>query len=126
LVLAVTRPAYPLSELTALLDALERSLLAAHAEEVRDAWRETGRARNIACQEVRALLNEAIAASDDGFAATPPPDACSGLDRLIGVSRTWGALPSWRRRCSCLELPPALERDPKSLNQKDIHTGKVL
>jgi hypothetical protein len=65
---------------------LERELLAAHADEVRDAWREIDRARNIACQEVRALLNEAIAASEDGSAATPPPDTCAGLDQLLGVS----------------------------------------
>jgi hypothetical protein len=77
---------YPQSGLTALLDALERELLAAPADEVRDAWRETGQARNIACHEVRALLNEAIAASEDDSAATPL-DPCAGLDRLLGVSR---------------------------------------
>jgi hypothetical protein len=77
---------YPQSGLAALLDALEREILAAHADEVRDAWRETGRARNIACQEVRALLNEAVAASEEGSAATLPPDTCTGLDRLLGVS----------------------------------------
>jgi hypothetical protein len=54
---------------------------------VRDAWRETGPARNIACQEVRALLNDAIAANEDGSAATLPPDTCAGIDRLFGVSR---------------------------------------
>jgi hypothetical protein len=72
-----------------LLDALERELLAAPADEVRDAWRETGRARNIACQEVRALLNKAIVASDEGSAATVSPDTCARieLDRLLGVSR---------------------------------------
>src|SRR5271169_5482757 len=73
----MTRMGYPLSELTGLLDALERELLTAHADEVYDAWRETGRARNIACQEVRAVLNEAIAASEDCSAAMPPPDTCS-------------------------------------------------
>jgi hypothetical protein len=77
---------YARPELTALLDALERELLAAQADEVHDAWGETGWARDFACQEVRALLNEAIAASEDGSAATPPPDACSGMDRLLGVS----------------------------------------
>jgi hypothetical protein len=82
----MTRINYPQSGLTALLDALERELLAAPAEEVRDAWRETGRARNIVCEEVRALLNKAIAASEDGSAAAPPPDTCAGLDRLLGVS----------------------------------------
>jgi hypothetical protein len=78
---------YPQSGLTALLDALERELLAAPTDEVRDAWRESGRARNIARQEVRALLNEAIVASEEGSAATLPPEACTGLDRLLGVSR---------------------------------------
>jgi hypothetical protein len=38
LVLAMTRIGYPQSGLTALLNALERELLAAHADEVRDAW----------------------------------------------------------------------------------------
>jgi len=74
-------------EPTALLDALERELLAAPAGEVRDAWRGTGRARSIACQEVRALLDDAIAASKEGDAATPPPDTGAGIDRLFDVSR---------------------------------------
>jgi hypothetical protein len=77
----------PLFGLTALLDALERELLAAQADEVPDALRESGRARNIVCQEIRALLNEAIAESEDGSAATLPPEICTGLDRLLGVSR---------------------------------------
>jgi hypothetical protein len=71
----------------ALLDALERELLDARADEVRDALRETGRARNIAYQEVRALLNEAIAESEDGSGTMPPRDTGTGLDRLLGVSR---------------------------------------
>ena len=82
----MTLMGYPQSGLTALLDALERELLAAHADEVRDAWRDSGRARNIACQEVQALLDDAIAESEDGSAATLPPDTCAGLDRLLGVS----------------------------------------
>jgi hypothetical protein len=73
--------------LTALLDALERELLAAQADEVPDALRESGHARNIVCQEIRALLNEAIAESEDGSAATLPSDICTGLDRLLGFSR---------------------------------------
>jgi hypothetical protein len=73
------------SALAALLDALERELLAAPADEVRGASRESGRARNIACQEVRALLDETIAASEDGSTA-PPPDTCAELHRLLGVS----------------------------------------
>jgi hypothetical protein len=83
----MTRIRHLHSGLTALLDALERELLAAHADEVRDALRETDRARNIAYQEVRALLNEAIAASEEGSAATPPLDTWAGLDRLFGLSR---------------------------------------
>ena len=83
----MTRIGYPQSGLTALLDALERELLAAPAAEVGDVWRETGRARNIVCEEVRALLDEAIAASEDAYAATPPPDKCGGIDRLFEVSR---------------------------------------
>ena len=84
--MAMTGTGHPQSGLTALLDALERELLAAQTDEVRDAWRGTGRARNIARQEVRALLNEAIAASEEGSAATLPPDTCAGPDRRLGVS----------------------------------------
>jgi hypothetical protein len=84
--MAMTRTDYPQSGLTALLDALERELLAAPADEVRSAWRESGRARNIARQEVRALLDEAIAVSEDGSAEPSPSDTCAGLDRLLGVS----------------------------------------
>jgi hypothetical protein len=68
----VTYPAHPPSALTALLDALEAELLAVPAEEVRDTLRETGRARDGACQEVRSLLNEA--AAEDGSAPTAPDD----------------------------------------------------
>ena len=103
----MTRIRFSLSGLTALLDALERELLAADVDEVRDALRETGRARKIACQEVRVLLNEAIAASEEG-AAAPSPDTCAGLDRLLGVSRKLqpearchpraGAFPAWSCR----------------------------
>jgi len=96
----MTRMDYPQSGLTALLDALERELLAAHADELRNAWRETGRARNIAYQEVRVLLNEAIAASEEASAAAPPPDACAGLDRF-----------------GRLELPPALTGRVASTSQ---------
>jgi hypothetical protein len=77
----------PQSGLTALLDALERELLAAPADEVRAALRQTGRAHNIARQEVRMLLNEAIAASEEDSAAASPPDIRAGLDQLIGVLR---------------------------------------
>ena len=83
----MTRTGNPHSRLTALLDALEAELLAAPADEVRDALREAGRAGNVACQEVRALLNEAIAASEEGSAAIPPPDTWTELDARLIVSR---------------------------------------
>ena len=71
------------SSLTALLDSLEQDLLAAPVDEVRDAQRETGRARQAACQEVRSLLDEALAASEDGPAAAASPriDVRSGMHR---------------------------------------------
>ena len=87
LVLAMTRMRYPQSGLTALLDALERELLAAPADEVRYAWRGVGQARSIASEQVRMLLDEAIAASEDGSGAMPSLDTCAGLDRLLGISR---------------------------------------
>ena len=83
----MTRMDYPQSlRLAALLDALERELLAAPADEVRAALRETGRAHDIARQEVRVLLNDAIAASEEDSAAVSPANR-AGLDRLLGVSR---------------------------------------
>jgi hypothetical protein len=83
------RKGSPRSGLTALLDALEREILAAPADQVRDVLREAGRATGVACQEVQALVNEAIAASEDDPAATSWSDAYAGtrLDRLLGVSR---------------------------------------
>ena len=83
----MTRTDNPQSRLAALLDTLEWELLAAPADEVRHAWRKTGRARDITCQAVRVLLNEAIAASEEGSDVTQPSDACSGLDRHFGVSQ---------------------------------------
>jgi len=71
----MTRIGYPRSALTALLDGLERELLSAHADEVRDALRETGRTHTIACLEVRALLNEAS------------PRAKTALRRRRGLTR---------------------------------------
>jgi hypothetical protein len=104
----MTRMNYPRPGLTALLDALERELLATSADEVRDAWRATGRVRDFACEEVRTVLDEAIAASNDGTAATLPPDTCAGPDRLFGVSRKFqsgvdghpslSAAPAWSCR----------------------------
>src|SRR5215471_15402626 len=93
LVLAMTRTRYPQSGLAMLLDALERELLAAPVDEVREAWRGTDRARNIARQEIRALLNEAIAASEEDAAAIPPPDTWTGLNRRLIVSRELRAAP---------------------------------
>jgi hypothetical protein len=104
----MTRPGNPQSRLAALLDALEREILAAQTDEMRGAWRGTGRARNIALQEVRALLDEAIAASEEGPAATLPPDTRTGLDPPLDVSRQLraaprgdphpNAFPAWSRR----------------------------
>jgi hypothetical protein len=104
----MTRICDPQSGLTALLDAWEQELLAAHAVEVRNALRETGRARNIAGREIRALLNEAIAASEEGSTATLPPDTYTGLGRLHGASRELrtaprsnpraNAFPAWSSR----------------------------
>jgi hypothetical protein len=82
----MNRMGFPLAGLTALLDALERELIATPADEVRNICRESRRARKIACQEVRALLNEAIAMSEEGSTATLPPDAGIGPDPHLGVS----------------------------------------
>jgi len=94
LVFAMTRTRYPQSGLAALLDALERELLAAPVDEVREAWRGTGRARNIARQEIQALLNAAIAASEDSPALQHlSPDTLTGLDRRLIVSRELRSVP---------------------------------
>ncbi len=73
----MTRRRNPRSGLTALLDALERELLWASADDVRDALSAAGRACNVACQEVRGVLNEAIVASENGSAVPPPPYICA-------------------------------------------------
>lgn len=86
MVLAMTYLDYAQSGLAALLAALEQELVAAPADEVGEALRETGRARSIACQEVRALLNEAIATSEEDPAATLPRNPHTALDRLLDVS----------------------------------------
>jgi hypothetical protein len=84
----MTRIDFPLSGLTALLDALERELLAAQADEVRGAWRNTGRVRDAACQEIRSLLNEAQAATEEGSARTTPHDMRDEPVRLdLGLYR---------------------------------------
>ena len=89
----MTRTSNPQSRLAALLDALERELLAAQTDEMRDAWHRTGRAHKIALQEVRALLDEA-AASDEGRSETLPLDTRTWLDRLHVVSRELRATPN--------------------------------
>jgi hypothetical protein len=62
------------SGLAALLDALEKEILAAHADDVCNALHETARARNVVCQEGRLLLNQAVAASEDSSTAPPPTE----------------------------------------------------
>ena len=89
----MTRTGDPQSRLAALVDALEREILAAQPDEIRDAWHGTGRARAIALQEVRALLDEAIAASDEGPSETLPLDTRTWLDRRHVVSRELRATP---------------------------------
>ena len=84
----MTRPVHPPAMLTALLDALEAELLAVPIEEVRDTLRSTGRARDAACQEVRSLLNEAKAATEEGSARTRPHDMRDEPVRLdLGLYR---------------------------------------
>ena len=70
------------SGLAALLDALEQDLLAAPADEVRDAQHATGRARQAACQEVRSLLDDAVAAGEDGPTPRAAPEADIRASRL--------------------------------------------
>jgi hypothetical protein len=82
------RPAHPPAALTALLDALEAELLAAHTVELRHALSLTGRARDAACQEVRSLLNEAKAATEEGSARTRPHDMRDEPIRL-GLGLYW-------------------------------------
>lgn len=71
------------SALVALLDALEADLLGVPGGEVQAALRETGRAREAAAQEVRALLRDAEADGRDGCPLALP---CGGHDG-IGTQR---------------------------------------
>ena len=88
LVLVMTRPANSPAMLTELLDALEAELLAAPASEVQFSLRLTGRARSAASQEVRSLLDEAKAATEEGFARTGPQDRRDEAIRLdLGLYR---------------------------------------
>jgi hypothetical protein len=71
--------------LTALLDALEAELLTAPTVDV--LWL-AGQARDAACQEVRSLLNEAKAATQEGSARTKPHDMRDEPPRLdLGLYR---------------------------------------
>ena len=70
------------SGLAALLDALEQDLLAAPVDEVEDTQRATGRARHTACQEVRLLLDEAVAASEESPAPMAAPETDIRTSRL--------------------------------------------
>ena len=83
MVVAMTKRPDPSLALLTLLDALEAELLAAPAAEVRDALRETGRARDGACREVRSGLDDAAAANEDG----PIPVAPCDLRGLPGLHR---------------------------------------
>ena len=67
------------SALAALLDALEADLLGAASEDVQAALRETGRAREGAAQEVRALLRDAEADGHDGCPLALPCDGQDGM-----------------------------------------------
>jgi len=82
------RLAHPAAALTALLDALEAELLAAPPVEVRFSLGSTGRARDAACDEVRSLLNEAKAATEEGSAPVRPHDIRDEPVRLdLGLYR---------------------------------------
>jgi hypothetical protein len=62
-----------------LLDSLEGELLAASTEELRDALRETGRAHDVACREIRSLLHQAATASEDEPATVPSGVGLGGI-----------------------------------------------
>ena len=67
------------SALAALLDALEADLLGVASKDVQAALRETGRAREGAVQEVRALLHDAGADSHDGCPLALPCGKQDGM-----------------------------------------------
>ena len=79
----MNRPGHSPAGLTALLDALAAELAAASAEELNDALRETGRARDVVCREIRSLLAQAMVAGEEEPVAAPPFDAAirNGLHR---------------------------------------------
>ncbi len=72
--------------LEALLDAMEADLLAAPAEDVQDALRETGRSKDGAYREIRLMLDEAFAA-DEGCTPTRTPSNLGSQDGLHRLYR---------------------------------------
>jgi len=72
--------------LEALLDAMEADLLAAPAEDVRDALCETGRSEDGAYREIRSVLDEACAA-DEGCTPTQTPSNLGSYDGLHRLYR---------------------------------------
>ncbi len=67
--------------LEALLDAMEADLLAAPAEDVRDALCETGQSKDGAYREIRSVLDEACAA-DEGCTPRQTPSNLGSHDGL--------------------------------------------
>jgi len=70
--------------LEALLDAMQADLLAAPAEDGRNALHETGRSKDGACREILSVLEEAFAADEGGNPTRTPSNLRSqdGLHRL--------------------------------------------
>ena len=73
------------SALEALLDSLEADLVAASAEEMQDAVRETGRSKDSACREVQSVVDGAVVASEDCLSRR----AFHGLDSQLGLCRPY-------------------------------------
>ena len=69
--------------LAALLDALEAELLAAPAEDIAEALRDTARARDVICRKMRALVGGAMTAIEDGPAAAMPKQVCIFISGAI-------------------------------------------
>ena len=69
--------------LAVLLDALEAELLAAPAADIGEALRDTARARDVLCREVRGLVNKAMTAVEDSPAAAMP----DGIGEQAGLHR---------------------------------------
>jgi len=71
--------------LEALLDEMEADLLAAPAEDVRDALCETGRSEDGAYREIRSVLDEACAANE----GCTPTQTHSNLGSHDGLPRLY-------------------------------------